>query len=149
MKAAVYILAVLLLISVGLNVWLEHKRGKADADANLWFLMACQANTENGRLGKALNNRQQMETFMQTQTDAYLAILDAFNAVAPDMPLGNVPADPELQRLCVLYHNVNGEPWDGDAKKLREWAKRFDTSIPDKLPEPASRRVIDAAGGPE
>jgi len=72
-----------------------------------------------------------------------------FDAVAPDMPLGNVPSDPELQRLCVLYHKANGEPWDGDAEKLREWAKGFDTSIPDKPPEPASRRVVEAAGGPE
>lgn len=143
LKAAIYILAALLLVSAGLNVWSGYKRGQAESDADLWFLVACQADTENKRLSKALNNRQAMEGFMQMQTNAYLAVIDAFNKVAPDMPLGNVPGDPELQRLCVLYYRVNGEPWDGNAEKLKSWGReRYDTEIPDSPESPVEMPAV-------
>jgi len=143
MKAAVYILAVLLLVSAALNVILGFEVYKAQGQRDAWCLVALVVRENNKQLGEVLNDREAMEAFMQNQTDAYFAVLDAFNKVAPDMPKGNIPADPELQRLYVLYYKVNDEAWNGDAEKLRLWGQKYklDTTIPDS-PDPI-------AGGPE
>ncbi len=146
MRTVICILAALLLVSAGLNVWLGYKRGQAESDANLWCLIALQADTENKRLSKALNNRQVMETFMETQTDAYFAVLDAFNTIAPDMPQGNMPADRDLQGLYVLYYKKMGMAWDSDAEKLRRWGQEqkeiSDTIIPDNPEGPVRMPAV-------
>lgn len=101
----------------------EYRRGKADEGRLAWCFVALEAKVENERLAEALNNRAAMEEFMAMQTQAYTSIFDAFHTIAPDMPIGNVPSDPELERLCVLYHRETGKTWGGDADMIRAWAK--------------------------
>ena len=64
MRAAVYILSALLLLSATVNVIQRFEVCKTQGQRDMWCLVAITVRDNNKQLGKALNNRAAMEAFM-------------------------------------------------------------------------------------